>query len=86
MKKIFIGNLPTDTKDHDLVTLFEPYGKVRSVKLITDIFTRKCKGFGFIEMEGHEARTAIQKLNNSNFNGSVIKVSFESQKPRTRKR
>ena len=86
MKKIFIGNLPADTIDHDLVALFETYGKVRSIKLITDMFTKKCKGFGFIEMEGHEARAAIQKLNNSNFNGNVIRVSFESQKPKTQKR
>ncbi len=86
MKKIFIGNLPADTIDRDLVALFETCGKVRSIKLITDMFTRKCKGFGFIEMEGHEARAAVQKLNNSNFNGSVIKVSFESQKLKTRKR
>ena len=86
MQKIFVGTLPADTTEKDLTTLFETHGKVHSIKLITDMFTRKCKGFGFIEMEGHEARAAIQKLNNSNFNENVIKVSFESQKPKTQKR
>lgn len=86
MKKLFIGNLPPDTKDRDLVELCSVYGKVHSVKLITDMFTKKCKGFGFIEMEGHEARAAIEKLNNSYFKGNTIRVSFESQKSQMRKR
>ncbi len=79
MKKIFIGNLSADTKERDLSELFAAHGTVRSIKLITDMFTKKCKGFGFIEMEGHEARAAIEKLNNSEFNGNTIKVSYESQ-------
>ena len=37
---------------------FKPYGTVRSVDLAHDIFTGRCKGFGFVEMEGHEARAA----------------------------
>ena len=81
MKKLFVGNLPAETKEADLESLFGKYGKVRSLKLITDMFTRKCKGFGFIEMEGHEARSAIDGLNGSEFLGNTIKVSFETQKP-----
>ena len=86
MKKLFIGNLPSNTNEADLVELFENYGKVRSHKLITDMFTKKCKGFGFIEMEGHEARLAIQGLNGSEFNGNTIKVGFEKAPPRGRHR
>ncbi|WP_292558436.1 RNA-binding protein, partial [Methylobacter sp.] len=38
------------------------YGKVRSIQLVSDIFSGKCRGFGFIGMEGHEARAAIAGL------------------------
>ncbi len=84
MKKLFIGNLPASTSEKDLNTLFSEFGTVRSLKLITDVFTRQCKGFGFIEMEGHEARAAIAGLNGKDFNGKTIKVGFET--PRTGRR
>jgi RNA recognition motif-containing protein len=80
MKKLFVGNLPPSTKDKELDELFSQYGKVRSLKLITDVFTNQCKGFGFIEMEGHEARAAIAGLNGKNFNGNSLKVIFEVPK------
>lgn len=78
MKKLFIGNLPTSTKEEDLKSLFSEYGTVRSIKLITDVFSGQCKGFGFIEMEGHEARAAIAGLNGRDFNGKPLKVGFET--------
>ena len=80
MKKLFVGNLPPSTKDTELDELFSQFGKVRSLKLITDVFTNQCKGFGFIEMEGHEARAAIAGLNGKNFNGNSLKVIFEVPK------
>lgn len=81
MKKLFIGNLPSSTSEQDLVDLFSEFGNVRSCKLVMDIFSGQCKGFGFIEMEGHEARAAIAGLNGKDFNGKSIKVNFESPKP-----
>ncbi len=81
MKKLFVGNLAPTTNEKDLETLFTEFGKVRSLKLITDVFSGQCKGFGFIEMEGHEARAAIAGLNGKNFNGKAIKVNFEVPKP-----
>lgn len=51
MKKLFIGNLPNNTTEESITALFSEYGTVRSLNLVTDIFTGKCKGFGFIEME-----------------------------------
>ncbi len=80
MKKLFIGNLPTSTSEKDLETLFSEFGTVRSSKLVMDVFSGQCKGFGFIEMEGHEARAAIAGLNGREFNGKPIKVNFESPK------
>ena len=77
MKKIFIGNLPTDTSEEDVISLFSEYGTVRSIDLVTDLFSGKCRGFGFVEMEGHEARAAIAALDGNMFSGKPIKVKFE---------
>ena len=86
MKKIFVGNLPATTSEQNLQTLFSEFGTVRSIKLVMDVFSGQCKGFGFIEMEGHEARAAIAGLNGRDFNGKQIKVNFESPKPGRRRR
>jgi RNA recognition motif-containing protein len=80
MKKLFVGSLPADTTEESLEELFSQYGTVRSLNLIKDLFSGKCKGFGFIEMEGHEARAAIAELNGKTFNGKVLSVKFEQEK------
>lgn len=80
MKKIFVGNLPSDVTEEEVQTLFSEFGKVRSLKLAMDVFTRKCKGFGFIEMEGHEMRAAIAGLNGKNLRGNMLRVNEEQPK------
>jgi RNA recognition motif-containing protein len=85
LKKLFIGNLPASTSEQDLQNLFAEFGTVRSYKLVTDVFSGQCKGFGFIEMEGHEARAAIAGLNGKDFNGRPMKVNYESPKPGRRR-
>ncbi len=82
MKKLFVGNLPATTNEIEVTELFSQFGKVRSIKLATDVFTSKCKGFGFIEMEGHEARAAISGLNGKDFSGRPLRVNFEEPKGR----
>lgn len=86
MKKIFVGNLSSSVKEKELGELFSKFGTVRSIKLASDVFTDKCKGFGFIEMEGHEARAAIAALNGKDFCGKPLRVNFESPKSRGRRR
>ncbi len=86
MKKIFIGNLPSNTSENDIQTLFGEFGTVRTLKLVMDLFSGQCKGFGFIEMEGHEARAAIAGLNGRDFNGNLLKVNFETPRPNGRRR
>ncbi len=80
MKKLFVGSLPADTTEESLTELFSQHGTVRSLNLVKDLFSGKCKGFGFIEMEGHEARAAIAELNGKSFNGNVLSVKFENTK------
>ena len=78
MKKLFVRNLPSDTTEESISALFSTYGTVRSVDLARDIFTGHCKGFGFIGMEGHEARAAQTALNGSNLpGGGYLEVRFE---------
>ena len=85
MKKLFVGKLPPSTTEQSLEALFTPFGRVHSLKLVRDIFSGHCKGFGFVEMEGHEARAAIAKLDGKAFEGNIINVKFEKpQKGRRR--
>jgi len=79
MKKLFVGNLPQDATEESVRSMFAEYGTVRSVSVASDIFTGKCKGFGFIEMEGHEARAAQAALDgNSTGSGDrFLRVRFE---------
>lgn len=86
MKKLFIGSLPQDATQDSVKALFSEFGTVRSIELARDIFTGKCKGFGFVEMEGHEARAAIAGLNGKSYGDKHIKVKFEEAKHNKRRR
>lgn len=77
MKKMFVGGLPMESTEDTVTEMFSEYGKVRSIKLASDVFTGKCKGFGFVEMEGHEARAAIAGLNGKIMGDKSLKVQFE---------
>lgn len=77
MRKMYVGNLSPDTRETDVRDLFSQHGTVRSIRLASDVFSGKCRGFGFVEMEGHEARAAIAALDGAVFNGRPIKVNEE---------
>ncbi|MDD5321577.1 MAG: RNA-binding protein [Methylococcales bacterium] len=77
MKRLFVGNLPSDATEESVQALFSEYGKVRSIQLVADIFSGKCRGFGFVGMEGHEARAAIAALDGNLYHGKPLKVKFE---------
>ena len=81
--KIFVGSLPYKVEEADLQELFEAYGEVSSVKIITDRETGRSKGFGFIEMTDDEsAQKAIDGLNGTEIGGRTIAVSqAEERKP-----
>lgn len=72
---IYIGNLSFSTTEDHLKSVFAEFGNVESVKIITDRFSGRPKGFGFIEMPSNsEADKAIKALNGSRMDGSNIKV------------
>lgn len=73
---IYVGNLPFNLGEEDLKGIFEEYGEVTSAKIITDKFTGRGKGFGFVEMNSDdEAKNAIEELNNAEVGGRNIKVN-----------
>lgn len=77
MLTIYAGNLPSNTTEKELTELFATHGKVRAIKLPQDVFSGKCRGFGFVDMEGHEARAAIAALNGRELRGSFLRVTLE---------
>lgn len=61
---IYVGNLDFKVNEKDLQGIFEEYGTVNSVKIITDKFSGRSKGFGFVDMDNDsEAKKAINELN-----------------------
>ena len=74
---MFVGNLPQDATQESVEELFSEFGTVRSIRLVADVFSGKCKGFGFVEMEGHEARAAIAGLDGKIFGDRSLRVNFE---------
>jgi RNA recognition motif-containing protein len=83
MKKMFIGNLPADASEESVRQMFSAYGTVRAISVASDIFTGKCKGFGFVEMEGHEARAAQAALDGNMLGGAERSLRVRFDDPRT---
>lgn len=79
---IYVGNISWNLKDQDLSNLFATYGEVSSAKIVTDKFTNRSKGFGFVEMPNDEqAQAAIAALNGSDVDGRSIVVNESRPKP-----
>ncbi len=74
--KLYVGNLPYNTSEDDLRTLFSQYGNVESVAVITDRDTGRSKGFGFVEFpDDGEAKNAIQALSGQQYGGRALTVN-----------
>lgn len=84
---IFVGSLPFSLQEAELQGVFEEYGEVTSCKIITDKFSGRSKGFGFIEMSDDEAaKKAIEELNGAEIGGRAIVVNeAEEKKPGERR-
>jgi len=80
---IFAGSLPYSIGEAELRQLFEAYGEVSSVKLISDRETGRSKGFGFVEMETQEeAEAAIRDFNGQTLGGRQIVVNASHARER----
>lgn len=81
-KKLFVGNLPFAMADADLNSIFSAYGAVTSANVVIDKFSKRSKGFGFVEFENEEdAAKAMEALNNSEQMGRNIAVKEALPKP-----
>jgi cold-inducible RNA-binding protein len=76
MKNIFVGNLSFGATEGAVRSLFEAYGSVERVSIITDRDTGQAKGFGFVEMSNNaEADRAIAELNGRDLDGRALNVN-----------
>lgn len=76
MKNIFVGNLDFAATESSVRSLFEPYGQVQRVNLITDRDTGRSRGFAFVEMtDSSEGDRAIAALNGAQLDGRALNVN-----------
>ncbi|HUL14009.1 MAG TPA: RNA-binding protein [Methylococcaceae bacterium] len=77
MLTLFVRGLPPSTTEASLKELFGGYGKVFDMKLTRDLFTGRARGIATVNMEGHEARSAIAGLDGQDFEGKTIYVAID---------
>ena len=83
--KLYVGNLGYDVTESQLSDLFAPFGTVESTKIITDKYSGRSRGFGFVEMENRDdGEKAINELNGQDFQSRAITVN--EARPRTERR
>jgi cold-inducible RNA-binding protein len=76
LKNIFVGNLSFNTSEDELRQMFEAYGQVDRVSIMTDRDTGRSRGFGFVEMTNAEdGEKAIAALNGSQVGGRTLNVN-----------
>jgi len=75
VKKMYVGNLSFQTPENEVRKVFEQYGRVQSVSIITDRATGRSKGFGFVEMNEDDVVKAIAGLNGSELDGRQLTVN-----------
>lgn len=72
--KLYVGNLPYDTTEDQLIDVFSEYGEVVSAQIMIDRETNRSRGFGFIEMKTG-SQEAIEALNGQDFQGRSLTVN-----------
>ena len=73
---LYVGNLSYDMSEENLRTEFAEYGEVQSAKIITDKFTGRSRGFGFVEMNSDdEGKKAMEELNGKDIDGRELVVN-----------
>jgi len=84
MKSIFVGNLPWTVTDADLQSKFAEHGAVISARVVTDKFSGKSRGFGFVDMEDADADKAIAAM--SGYKWGDREITVNEAKPKTENR
>lgn len=90
-KRLFVGNLPFSVTQEGLTNLFSKYGKLGEVTVVTNKFSGRSKGFGFVTIEDEaQAATAITEMNGSDLEGRKLTVNeatpMDPNRPRPERR
>lgn len=72
--RIYVGNLSLETSESQLRAMFEPHGRVNAARVPKDKETGAARGFGIVEMDEGEARTAISALSGCSHQGRKLRV------------
>ena len=81
VKTLYVGNLPYRANETVVRELFSEYGTVHSVRLMKDKHTGKRRGFGFVEMSAKNSDTAVEQLNDTEFQQRTLKVREAKERP-----
>ena len=80
--RLYVGGLPYQTTEEELVNLFQQVGNVATATIIIDRATGRSKGFGFVEMgDSQEAQDAIARLNGTTLGNRTITVNEAQERP-----
>jgi RNA recognition motif-containing protein len=80
--RLYVGGLPYQTTEEELINLFQQVGNVTTATIIIDRATGRSKGFGFVEMDNtQEAQDAIARLNGTTFGHRTITVNEAQERP-----
>ncbi len=87
-KKLYVGNISYSTTEDQLEDLFSQYGTVLNVNIVTDRYTNRSKGFGFVEMEDDAAaQAAVSAINSTELDGRELRVDeARERRPRQNNR
>lgn len=81
MVKLFVSGFPAEASELEIVQLFDPFGKVVTIKIVIDKMTKKRKGYAFLEMdEEAAAQTAILELNGAAWGDRELTVNYAAEK------
>ncbi len=82
MKNLFVGNMSFNTTEHELRAIFEPYGEITRINIVTDRDTGRARGFAFVELtDDGEAAKAITELNGKELDGRALNVNEAKPRP-----
>ena len=80
---LYVGNIPFNAREDEVQRLFETYGTVKAVRLVTGGYNKRPKGYGFVEMDAAGAKEALA-LNGTEFGGRKLRVNTaKSKAPRS---
>lgn len=81
MVKLFVGGFPLDIEEIELVKLFDSFTEIKTVKIVRDKATRKCKGYAFLETTGQAgAEMAVNALHGKTLEGKELTVRIVDDK------